>query len=54
MEIRKTRVTKAEIERARQMDLLTYLQQYEPDELVEIAPGVLYQKAVAENRRKEI
>jgi len=40
MENRKPRVTKAEIERARQMDLLTYLQQFEPDELVEIAPGV--------------
>ena len=40
MENRKPRVTKAEIEQARQMDLLTYLQQFEPDELVEIAPGV--------------
>jgi len=40
METRKQRVTKEEIERARQFDLLSYLQQYEPDELVEIAPGV--------------
>lgn len=40
MENRKPRVTKAEIEQARHMDLLTYLQQFEPDELVQIAPGV--------------
>lgn len=40
METRKPRVTKEEIERARQIDLLSYLEQYEPDELVQIAPGV--------------
>lgn len=33
-------VTKQEIEQARQLDLLSYLQRYEPDELVKVAPDV--------------
>lgn len=45
METRKQRVSKAEIEKARQPDLLTYLKQYEPGELVEIAPGVYSTKS---------
>ena len=33
-------VSKAEIEQARKLDLLSYLQQYEPQELVKVASGV--------------
>ena len=33
-------VTKEEIEQARQLDLLSYLQRYRPDELVKVARGV--------------
>ena len=33
-------VTKEEIEQARQLDLLSYLQRYRPDELVRVARGV--------------
>ena len=33
-------VSKAEIERARELDLLTYLQTYEPHELVRISSAV--------------
>lgn len=32
--------SKEQIERAKQIDLLTYLQTYEPDELIKIAPGI--------------
>ena len=31
--------TKAQIERARQPDLLTFLRQYKPDELIPTGPG---------------
>lgn len=37
---RKTQVSKEQIEQARQLDLLSYLQQYEPQELVKVASGV--------------
>ena len=33
-------VTKEQIQRAKQPDLLTYLQEYEPQELVKVSPGV--------------
>lgn len=33
-------VTKEQIERAKQLDLLAYLQEYDPEELVSVAPGV--------------
>ena len=33
-------VTKEEIEQARQLDLLSYLQRYRPDELVKVTRGV--------------
>ena len=33
-------VSKEQIEQARKLDLLTYLQQYEPHELVKVASGV--------------
>lgn len=37
---RKKNVSKGAIERARQLDLLSYLQQYEPQELVRVGSGV--------------
>lgn len=33
-------VTKEEIEQARQLDLLSYLQRYRPDELIKVTRGV--------------
>ena len=37
---RKTQVSQEQIEQARRLDLLSYLQQYEPQELVKVATGV--------------
>lgn len=37
---RKKNVSKEQVERARQLDLLSYLQQYEPQELVRVGSGV--------------
>lgn len=40
MSFTKPYVTKEEIEQARQLDLLSYLQRYRPDELVKVTRGV--------------
>lgn len=40
MSLTKSCVTKEEIEQARQLDLLSYLQRYRPDELIKVTRGV--------------
>lgn len=40
MSLTKSYVTKEEIEQARQLDLLSYLQRYRPDELIKVTRGV--------------
>ena len=45
--------TKAQIERARQPDLLTFLRRYKPDELIPTGPGA-YKPRQSENLQRKM